>query len=280
MSRWFRVYDDLVNDPKVQRLPAETFRGLVNLWCLASRGGGALPSIDDIAFALRMDPDKAARLLSDLRLAGLIDDGEDGAAKPHKWDTRQFKSDVSNERVKRYRERHCNATEAVTVTPPDTDTDTDTDTEKKEEVSPAEVSGGDGATPIEPILPKKKPTPKAQASVMPAGWEPTGDGMAYGVELLGSDEASRQLLIIRDWAESGGHRKASWEATWRNWVRRASMDGPRAPPRQATGNGYASLLRKLEDQTNATNSARHVRHEIALGDSSVNDIPPRRRLGF
>lgn len=26
MSHWFRVYDDLVDDPKVQRLPARTFK--------------------------------------------------------------------------------------------------------------------------------------------------------------------------------------------------------------------------------------------------------------
>jgi len=30
MSRWFRLYDDLVDDPKIQRLPGETVKALLN----------------------------------------------------------------------------------------------------------------------------------------------------------------------------------------------------------------------------------------------------------
>jgi len=40
MTRWFRVHDDLVDDPKVQRLDPRLFKALVNLWCLASANGG------------------------------------------------------------------------------------------------------------------------------------------------------------------------------------------------------------------------------------------------
>jgi hypothetical protein len=118
MSRWFRVYDNLVEDPKVQRLSDSLFRGLVNLWCLTSQGDGLLPTIGDIAFKLRIKPAQAQKLLSDLRNAGLIVDDETGT-HPHNWNGRQFKSDVSNERVKRHRERKCNVTEAVTETPPE-----------------------------------------------------------------------------------------------------------------------------------------------------------------
>jgi hypothetical protein len=126
MSRWFRVYDDLVDDPKVQRLPGEMVKALLNLWCLASQHNGALPAVEDIAFKLRMKPEKVAALIAGLKNVGLIDgDGED--LRPHNWNARQFKSDVSNERVKRHRKRKCNVTDTVTETPPDTEADTETE---------------------------------------------------------------------------------------------------------------------------------------------------------
>lgn len=142
MSRWFRVYDDLVDDPKVQRLPAELVKALLNLWCLASKNGGLLPSVDEIAFKLRMKGGRVDSILDQLRWAGLIDDDETGT-RPHNWNGRQFKSDVSNERVKRFRERTCNVTETVTVTPPETEADTDT---KQIKNSEANASAADASS--------------------------------------------------------------------------------------------------------------------------------------
>lgn len=118
MTRWFRVYDDLVDDPKVQRLRGDTFKALINLWCLASKNEGFLPSSEDIAFKLRMHPEKVSALLAGLRNSGFID-GDETDARPHNWDARQYKSDVSTERVKRFRKRQ----ETVSVTPPDTDSE-------------------------------------------------------------------------------------------------------------------------------------------------------------
>src|SRR5690348_10504973 len=69
MTRWFRVYVDLVDNPKVQRLDGALFKALINLWCLASANDGSLPPIDEIAFKLRMKPEKAQRVLTELRAA-------------------------------------------------------------------------------------------------------------------------------------------------------------------------------------------------------------------
>lgn len=121
MSRWFRFYDDAVNDPKVQRLPGEKFKAWVNLLCLASKNDGVLPALADVAYTLRLSEEKVSSLLNEFCAAGLIDPVEVSGApmsyEPHNWNGRQFKSDVSNERVKRYRQRQRN----VTVTPPDTE---------------------------------------------------------------------------------------------------------------------------------------------------------------
>jgi hypothetical protein len=131
MSRWFRLYDEMLDDPKMQRLPPATFKAVINLWCLASKNGGRLPEFEDIAFGLRMDRDAAVALLDELVTAGLLDH-DDAGLRPHNWDKRQFKSDVSTERVQHHRERHRNVSCNVSETPPDTEQITDTEQKKEE----------------------------------------------------------------------------------------------------------------------------------------------------
>jgi hypothetical protein len=134
MSRWFRCYDDLVDDPKVQQLPAETFKSLINLWCLTSQNNGSLPPIAHIAFKLRMKADKVSKLLGMLRIAGLIED-EGSVTRPHNWNARQYKSDVTDPtaplRQKAYRDRLKNRNASVTDTDTRAETEQITDTEKK-----------------------------------------------------------------------------------------------------------------------------------------------------
>jgi hypothetical protein len=126
MTRWFRVYDDLVDDPKIQRLDPTLFKALINVWCLASANDGVLPPIDEIAFKLRIKTEKARRLLNELRAAGLVDDDERGA-RPHNWDQRQFISDGSTSRVKRFRERRRNVSPAFSETAPETEAEAETE---------------------------------------------------------------------------------------------------------------------------------------------------------
>jgi hypothetical protein len=118
VTRWFRFYDDTINDPKVLRLPDDLYRAWTVLLCFASKHEGQLPPADDIAIALRVKPSKVCEWITKLVKGGLIDQTETGF-EPHNWNGRQYKSDVSNERVKRYRERKRNVTDAVTVTPPE-----------------------------------------------------------------------------------------------------------------------------------------------------------------
>lgn len=125
MSRWFRYYDEALDDPKVQRLDGDTFKAWVNLLCLASRNGGVLPAIEDIGFALRISANDARTLVERLLNATLIDrlsGGPNGSRyAPHGWDERQYKSDTSTDRVKRFRKR----SKPVPETPPESDTETE-----------------------------------------------------------------------------------------------------------------------------------------------------------
>jgi hypothetical protein len=128
MSRWFRLYDDLLDDPKVQCLPAPLFRSWVNVLCVASKNGGRLPQTTQLAFLLRIKESDACLLLASLMQAGLIEKDCDGYF-PHNWNARQWKSDDSKERVARLRKRRRsgdgNDGVTVTVTPPDNTEDTD-----------------------------------------------------------------------------------------------------------------------------------------------------------
>jgi len=132
MSRWFRLYDEMLDDPKVQRLPPQDFKIWINLLCLASRYDGKLPCLVDIAFALRISDNDAVTLVERLHIAGLIDKrngGPDGFHyTPHAWEKRQYKSDNSADRVKKHREKR-NVSCNVTVTPSDTETEADTETD-------------------------------------------------------------------------------------------------------------------------------------------------------
>lgn len=123
MSRWFRMYDEILDDPKVQKLPPALFRMWVNALALCSRNGGKLPAVEDIAFALRETQESVSSAFHTLTELGLcVTDGE--TFQPKNWKKRQYKSDTSTDRVREYRKRSRNGDETSS------DTETDTETEK------------------------------------------------------------------------------------------------------------------------------------------------------
>lgn len=130
--RWLRLYDDTINDPKVLKLPEAMRWHWIAMLCVASKNDGVLPVLDDVAIQLRVTPAKATEIITVLVKAGLLDKTETGFA-PHNWSGRQYKSDVSTDRVKRFR----NGKRNVSETPPETETETDTNSEAKASGTPA-----------------------------------------------------------------------------------------------------------------------------------------------
>lgn len=148
MSRWFRMYDDLIHDSKVLRLSDAVFRAWVTLLCIASKNDGKLPPTSDVALMLRVKPSKVAEWLAVLTAGGLFDNN-DGVFSPHNWNTRQYKSDAKDptaaKRSKDYRDRKRDASRSsrrddsdgtVSVKRPETETETET-----EQNSDARASG-------------------------------------------------------------------------------------------------------------------------------------------
>lgn len=101
--KWFRFYSDAVDDPKVQRMPAELFKVWVNLLCIVSRNDGEMPSLDDTAYTLRMSVAELMAILETLAERGLMDVCDTGTMRPHNWDARQKASDTSALRVAKWR---------------------------------------------------------------------------------------------------------------------------------------------------------------------------------
>ena len=240
--KWFRFYHDALDDPKVQRLPGETFKFWVNLLCLASQGaerGLIAKSVEEIAFALRVSDDDGAAMMADLIRRGLIEETTDGYG-PHNRNGRQFKSDNVADRVHEHRERKksIDVTAHVTLQAPGEETlhpsvSTDSQITDAEEEVQRERDGADApATP-------PKPAPKPKATRLPDDFSVTGEMHTWAREAGAPDQLiAYETDKFRDyWASVAGQRgtKLDWPATWRNWIRRAIDDVPRGSLRVVNG---------------------------------------------
>lgn len=107
MGGWFRLYNDAVDDPKIQRIEPSLFRSWVNLLCLASKNGGRIPT-DEVGFRLRMSEHDALATISALVAAELLEYltiNGDRFLSPHNWAMRQPNRDSSKIRMRKMRAR-------------------------------------------------------------------------------------------------------------------------------------------------------------------------------
>ena len=248
MNRWFRLYDAVLDDPKVQRLPDRIFKAWINLLCLASRHGGALPDVEDVAFALRCTPEVAVKIVGMLTDNGLLDRHDEGL-RIHAWDKRQYQSDGSAERMRRHRARHSGATGDVTVTPPESEAESEQTQNRAE--SDADASGrtrepidlqnegdGDGRADGTTVGPR--------GPIDVAAWEPGAGDFAYAAG-LGLDP-QRVLEDLRSWAANAPavrRRKRDPRQFWQGWCRRdadAGRNRAGLAGSRANGAGAHSLL--------------------------------------
>jgi hypothetical protein len=220
MSRWFRFYDDAINDPKILKLPEAMRWYWTALLCVASKNNGTLPALDDIAIQLRVTAAKATEIISALVKATLLDKIETGFA-PHNWNGRQYKSDVSTERVKRFRERERNVSSAVSETAPETETETETE--------------------------KKVESARKRGVRLHEDWVATAEDWQAALDKLGIAGATVEVDKFRDyWKAQPGQRgvKLDWNATFRNWIRNAR--GPQTNGKQTVHAAARDLSRHLQ----------------------------------
>ncbi len=229
--QWFRMYGGTLNNPKAQKLSGDLFKSWINLLCVTSQCDGVIVTCD-IPFNLRVSQGEAESIMNALVNADLMVK-HDGYYMPKDWEERQFKSDTSAERTKKYREKKkeekCDVTENVTVTPPDTE-QIQSRTEQKDLEGAA-----DAASPTHQKIKSDKQRGKRlsmflqetfQSIDIPQDW---GD-WAHEELRLSVEDINWEWEKFRDWwAAASGQKgvKADWAATWRNWMRKKHEDKAR-----------------------------------------------------
>ena len=103
--RWFRLWENLLDNAKVQGLDPATFRTWVNVLCAAARfqSDGSLPAIKPLAFWLRSSESEVLQRLETLVSEGLVDQLKPGRFSVHDWDHWQPHSDSSTERTRKHK---------------------------------------------------------------------------------------------------------------------------------------------------------------------------------
>lgn len=112
---WFRLYTEVLDHPKLQRLPGDLFKFWINLLCLARLHNGVLPSIEDIAFRLRCTDSQAEEWMMQLIERKLLDRTSEGV-RAHDWDQYQYDSDSSTQRSRKHRQKLQQQDETVDAT--------------------------------------------------------------------------------------------------------------------------------------------------------------------
>lgn len=130
--KWFRLYSEVLDDPKLEKLSDSEFRDFVYLMCLACEmeKDGSIPlSLEDISWRLRRDHVTLCNAIETLVKRYIVTQNGDGIRFIN-WNKRQFKRDNSTERVRRYRDKKkhetpCNGFMKHHVTPLEQNRDRD-----------------------------------------------------------------------------------------------------------------------------------------------------------
>jgi hypothetical protein len=137
---WIRLYRDSLHNPKIVSLSDRQHRVWHNLLLIAD-DEGQLPISRDIACHLRVSIAEVEQLLGELLEAGLVDRNLNGPGihrfQLHDWNTHQYVSDTSTERVRKFRNKNkrredetFHETERdVSVTPPEPEPEPEPDTD-------------------------------------------------------------------------------------------------------------------------------------------------------
>ena len=225
--QWFRFYSEALDDPKVQRLPGHLFKAWVNLLCLANEQDkrGTLPDAPDIAFRLRVPDADATTTIAALVKAGLLESNGAGQLRIHAWDKRQFASDTSTDRVRKFREKQRETANETERNKRETfqkrsrnAIDTDTDTEADQIQKQKQRQSGERAT---------------RATPAPDVFPITASMRSWAAEHAPEVDLDRETERFLDRNRANGTTYRDWIAAWRNWMTSPYAKAPARPTSRA-----------------------------------------------
>ena len=278
MSAWFRVYNEALDDPKVQRLPGDLFKTWFNLMCVASRCEGELPPLADLAFLLRLSEEDAQARLDKLIAAGLVDREGDGIAV-HNWKARQYLSDDSSARVRDHRAKKrgkpaedvtaCNGRGNVTVTAPETETESETDSPSSSGASASADAGRDPPKPeidLAAVKPLGRDRFEAECRLVMDGLPVVVDVDFGPMRRLIEDEGLTQPDVLAGLSAAAAERSFR-PVSWRQlvgWCRRAAKERI-AAAHEARGPPNRSESQRIATRQTHGKSEQATLLEIANG---------------
>lgn len=236
---WFRWHHGSVTDPKFQlvaRKSKQALASVIAVWAFvleqasASEERGTFGSIDGEAIdcLLGLEDGATDAILAAMGERGLVEDGFVSA-----WEKRQPKRErtdnTSTERSRAYRDRQRQSQQsddeqrhATTKT----DDATPGNATKRQETPRVEESRGEKRREEEKTV--GAPSAKSPAGTsLPRDWVLPAEWAAWARATRADLDPVRVADEFRDyWVAQPGKdgRKADWEATWRNWVRKQRVD--------------------------------------------------------
>jgi hypothetical protein len=263
---WIKLYHEVLDDPKMARLPDRLYRRCIEVFLLAGKAGddGSLPSLDDMAWHLRLDQAELSQDLEALSALGIVTQDERG------WFVTNFakRQDAAPgaERAARYRKtkrqaqyhgnevRNEQRNESVTKCDVEPDTEIETKT-------PA-IAGGASAQPQEPPKPVKTSTrsdPRSQSPAIQAT-KRVNNGRyppqaLYGpiLDALGDAPDLQRMTECRQAWLSRGYNPNAW--TWLlEWYRDGIPKNgrARASPGQSLGDRIDEMVRRRGNNEHET----------------------------
>jgi hypothetical protein len=199
---WFRMYAEFASDPKVQMMSEAMQRRLVMLFCMRCCDVTVTLRDDEIAFHLRVSESELAETKALFIAKGFID----SEWNVTNWEKRQFASDSSAERTRRYRDRKrdANVTSHVTARDAVEQIQNRTDTEATE----AKAS----------VVPEASGTRCPHADII-ALYHETLPSLARVREWTDA----RQALLRKRWAEKPERQTLDWWRDFFGYVERSDF---------------------------------------------------------
>lgn len=150
---WIRLYRESLHDPKIVTLSDRQHRAWHNLLLIAD-DAGMLPPMRNVASHMRVSITEATQLVAELIEAELVDvEAIDGPSvyRLHGWSKRQYVSDSSTERSRKFRaksrcnedatlqKRPCNVAETAAQRPQTSESESESKSSLLEQEAPREA---------------------------------------------------------------------------------------------------------------------------------------------
>ena len=263
MSRWFRHYAGMMRDEKLvraaihSRQPVErvvwVWGAILESASEVNDGGRFDIDAGEAAYFLRVDEGDIRDILAALDILGRISDGS-----VVKWGDRQFDSDQSRERQKRYRERLKSSRDGgvtsrdVDVTPQEAETETEDTSSLRSDVCP-EPEKSAPAPPSPPVseLPATQGQSVAITETDVAEWREAFPA----VDVLQQLRAMRQWLLANERNRKTVRGMRKFVVSWlgreqdRGGARRNGFTQSQGPPTRSFHQHQDEIYQRLKRET-------------------------------